>query len=65
MTTIIIKLFEDGQQTLPINLSFCPEDVYSDDQRSYRFYANAPIRLNYQKQFNYLIILVYLVLFLI
>nr|CAD2199118.1 unnamed protein product [Meloidogyne enterolobii] len=27
------------------NLSLCPEDVYSADQRSYRFYANAPISL--------------------
>nr|CAD2180261.1 unnamed protein product [Meloidogyne enterolobii] len=27
------------------NLSLCPEDVYSADQRSYRFYVNAPISL--------------------
>ncbi|KAL7070539.1 hypothetical protein ACQ4LE_010207 [Meloidogyne hapla] len=31
--------------TTSTNLSLCPEDVYSADQRGYRFYANAPISL--------------------
>lgn len=28
-----------------LNLTVCPENVYSDDQKSYRVYANLPISL--------------------